>query len=216
MKAGFFVAAAGFMMVAIAGQAQSRLPANALGNLQVKEISIVEIDMSHVKVAADLAVTPTQTATLDTIALCSLRLNGLPVSAAPLNQETLLRKGVTTTLPPIYITLQFRDLDTVEPLRRMIAAQSVHVDGDLVADLHLNFLAKLALRTRHPRIAIELDQDVPALLGGTMIERNVAMGILSAIEVGMKVRTTAGQYMQREASGEAGACAASDGGGRKK
>src|ERR1039457_2200412 len=152
---------------AASGKAQSTVPAQPalqtamLQNLQVKEVNLSEIDTSHVKLAVDLNLTAAQSVTMESVRLCSLHLNGMPVFAAPLNQEIVLKKGVATALPPLYITVLFRDLHTVEPLRRMIEKQSVRIEGEMVADVRLTMVEKLALHPQHPSVEFTLGQDVP-------------------------------------------------------
>ena len=91
MKPGLWIAISGMILsAATAGLAQSVEQGGLIENLQVKEISVAEIDSSHVKVTVNLSLIPQKTATLKDIQLCSLHLNGLPVFAAPLSQEPLL------------------------------------------------------------------------------------------------------------------------------
>jgi hypothetical protein len=167
-----------------------------MGDFQVKEVNVAEIDTSHMKLAVDLSLMPLRSVTLDNLRLCSLHLNGLPVFALPLNQELVLNKGVPTALPPIYVTILFRDLNTTEALRRMIENQSVRIDGEVVMDLHLTKVEKLALHTQHPSVEIPLGQDVPVDLGGKMLERNIELTILGVIDTGLKVKSKADKFIQ--------------------
>jgi hypothetical protein len=196
MKAVLRVAIAGMSVLAAAvGLAQPGPQAPTVGNFQVKEINVAEIDTSHVKLIVDLSLTATQSATLENLRLISFHLNGQPVFASPLNQEIVINKGATTALPPIYVTVLFRDLNTTEPLRRMIENQSVHIEGELVADVRLTLVEKLALHTQHPSVEIALSQDVPVTLGGTPLERNVALGVLKVIDSGIKAKTVVDKYI---------------------
>ena len=196
MKTALRVAIAGMSVLAAAGGlAQPAVQAPTVGNFQVKEINVAEIDTSHVKLIVDLSLTATQSATLENLRLISFHLNGQPVFASPLNQEIVINKGTTMALPPIYVTVLFRDLNSTEPLRRMIESQSVRIDGELVADVRLTLVEKLALHTQHPSVEIALNQDVPVTLGGTPLERNVALGILKVIDSGLKVKTVADKYI---------------------
>ena len=155
-----------------AAPAQPAVQAATLQNLQVKEVNLAEIDTSHVKLAVDLNLTSAQSVTMESVRLCSLHLNGMPVFAAPLNQEIVLKKGVATALPPLYITVLFRDLRTVEPLRRMIEKQSVRIEGEMVADVRLTMVEKMALHTQHPSVEISLGQDVPVQLSVSDFQRS--------------------------------------------
>jgi hypothetical protein len=196
MKAIWSVALAGAILcTGTIGKAQPAGQAATIGAVQVKEISVVEIDTSHVKVAVNLELKPAQSATLAEMRLCSLRLNGLPVYAQPLDQPIVLRKDATVALPPLYVTAQFRDVYTVEPLRRMIVMQSVRVEGELTAGLRMNLLEKLSLGTQHPKVAFAVDQEVPVEIGGAPLERAAALAALTAIDAGLQARAAAGKYI---------------------
>jgi hypothetical protein len=196
MKAALRVAFTGMSVLAAAGgMAQSAAQAPSVGDFQVKEVNVAEIDTAHVKLVMDLNLIPSQSATLENLRLCSLHLNGLPVFALPLNQQIVIQKGVSTALPPVYITVLFRDLHTTEPLRRMIDNQSVRIEGEVVADLRLTMMERLALHTQHPSVEIALNQDVPVTLGGTATERNMALTILGMIDTGFKAKSIVDKYI---------------------
>jgi hypothetical protein len=178
------------LTAAHAAHAGGQQPA-AIGSPQVKSFSVTEIDTAHVKVAVDLALVPSQSVTLNDIRLCSLRLNGLPVFAAPIEQEIVLHKGVTNAIPTMSVTVLFRDLYSVEPLRRMIAEQKVHVQGEFEAAVRLNFAEKLALHTQHPTVRFEISEDVPAEVGGSPIQRAMELAMLSVIDSGLEAKARA-------------------------
>jgi hypothetical protein len=162
-----------------------------LGDLKVKSVSVTEVDANHVKVAVDLTLVPAQTVTLNDLRLCSLRLNGLPVFAAPVEQEIALHKGSELAMPPLYVTVLFRDISTVEPLRRILADQNVHIQGELEAGIRLNFAEKLALHTQHPTVHFAISQDVPADVGGSPLQRTLELAMLSAIDSGLAAKAQA-------------------------
>ncbi len=157
----------------------------ALGVVKVQGTRVTEIDNSHLRVAVDLIMTPSQTATLEDLHLASLRLNGLPAFAEPLSQQINLVQGKDTALPPVYITLQFRDVTTVTPLREMIEKQSVHVQGQVSAGIKMNFLDRLALHIQHPRVSLTLNDQVPVTFASSPLQRQAALGILTLVEFGL-------------------------------
>jgi hypothetical protein len=196
MKPGWQAAAAiNVLLAATVGWGQSATERLKFGDLQVQGVSVVEIDTSHVQVKVDSTLTPTQSVTLKSVQLCSLHLNGMPVFAAPLDEVIVLRKGMPMVLPPIYVSVLFRDVTTVEPLRRMIEKQSVRVQSELVADLQLNFLEKLALRAQHPRAEIAVDEEVPANIGGSYVEQKAALALLVAIQGGLDAKAMVGTFL---------------------
>jgi hypothetical protein len=204
MKRGSWIASAVILMsmAGIAG-AQSDTPAStegagvstSVGTVEVKNVSISGISVSHVEVGVSLMLVPTQSATLKNIQICSLRLNGLPVFAAPLNQEIVLHRGESVALPPIAISVFFRDLNTARPLREMIEKQSVHVQGEMVSSVQVGFLGKLALHSQHPKVLVPISQDVAVEVGGSSLERNLALGVLQALDTEMENNGTAAKLI---------------------
>ena len=176
-------------------QTQAVTQASMVEALNVKEVGLAEIDASHIKLSVDLILTAAQSVTMESLRIGSLHINGLPVYAAPLNQEIVLKKGVPTALPPLYVSVLFRDLHTVEPLKRMLQNQSVKIEGNVVAGVQLNMVEKLALHTQHPSVEVSLSQDVPAALGISTFERSVALSILGVIDTGLQATSAANQLL---------------------
>jgi len=156
------------------------------GQIRVNETRVAEIDTSHLRVSVDATITPTRKVTLQDLRLVSLRLNGLPVYAEPVSQPIELEKDKEIALPPMYVTVQFRDLTSVAPIREMIEKQTVHVQGQVIAAVKMSFLEKLALHTQHPQVSVTVAQDVPVDFGVSPLERQVALGALSVIEFGLQ------------------------------
>jgi hypothetical protein len=178
-------------------QAQPDLPATDFGPIQVKSANIGTIDTSHLEIVVSLALTPGQSGTLKNLQLCSLRMNGLPVFANPVEQEIVLKKGEPTQLPPLTVSVYYHDLYTTHPLAEMIDKQSVRVEGELVSDLQVGFLGKLALHSQHPRIVIPLNQEVPVAIGGSALERRLALGALQAMDSQMSGDSVAGKMIDK-------------------
>jgi hypothetical protein len=161
-------------------------PASGIAQVAVKSAQIAEIDSSRLRIAVDLSAVPGRTITLENLRLTGLRLNGLPVYAQPLTEPIELIKGKETALPPLYVTLQTRDITTTKPLREMIENQSVHLTGAMVAAVKMSFLEKLAMHTEHPRISLPIAQDVPVALGASPFARQAALGVLTVVDLGLQ------------------------------
>lgn len=177
--------------LSLPAQAQSNAPApgaavNGIAQVAVKSTQIAEIDANHLRIAVDLSALPSRTITLENLRLTGLRINNLPVYAQPLAEPIELIKGKETALPPLYITLQVRDITTTKPLREMIENQSVHLTGEMVAAVRMSFFEKLAMHTEHPRISLPVAQDVPVAFGATPFARQAALGALTLIDVALQ------------------------------
>lgn len=181
----------------MAAQAPLELPPQGFGSIQVKSAGIGTMDISHLEVVVNLGLTPLQSGTLKGLQLCSLRLNGLPVFAAPVEKEIDLEKGKPIELPPLTVSIFYHDLYTAKPLEEMLDKQVVEVRGELVSDLQVGFLAKLALHSQHPRIVLDLNQQVPVTIGVSPLQRRLALGLLSAIDGQMTSDSTVAQLVDK-------------------
>src|SRR5215472_17522934 len=161
----WFVSLALIAPLWLVAQPQPDLPPTDFGPIHVKGASIGTIDTSHLEVVVSLELTPGQSGTLKNLQLCSLRMNGLPVYAAPVEQEIALKKGEPIQFPPLTVSVYYHDLSTARPLEEILDKQTVHVEGELVSDLQVGFLGKLALHSQHPRIVVPLNQEVPVVIG---------------------------------------------------
>jgi hypothetical protein len=170
------------LFIPLGAGAQVDLPHTELGAIQVKSVNVGTIDTSHLEIAVTLTLTPSQTCTIKELQLRALHLNGLPVFAAPVEQQIDLRKGEAAQLPPITVSIFYHDLYTARPLEQMLDKETVHVKGELVSDLQMGFLAKLALHSQHPRVVVQLDQDVPVALGVSALEKRLVLGALSTLD----------------------------------
>ena len=159
---------------------------DGIATVSIKSTQIAEIDNNHLRIAVDLSAIPSRSITLENLRLTGLRLNGLPVYAQPLAEPIMLVKNKETALPPLYVTLQMRDLTTTKPLREMIENQSVHLTGAMVAAVKMSFLEKLAMHTEHPRVSFPVSQDVPVAFGSTPFARQAALGVLTLVDVALQ------------------------------
>jgi len=157
-----------------------------LGDVSVKGIHVSDVDSTHLQVAVELTTVAPRTVTLENFRLTSLRLNGLPAFADPVMEPVSLVQGKPTNLPPILVTILFRDLTTVAPLRDMIEKQTVHVQGQIVAAVKMNFVEKLVVHSEHPHASLPISADVPVVVGASALQRQAALGVLSLVDFGMQ------------------------------
>jgi len=166
--------------------------ATGVGQILVRSVRFTDVDTSRLRIAVDLTLTPTRSLTVQDLRLSGLRFNGLPIFADPYTDPIPLVKGEPATLPPLVVTVNFRDLKSVAPLRDMVSDQKAHVTGTVVADLKVSFLEKLALRSEHPRISQNFAQDVPIVAGDSPMQRQALLAALSAVQMGLDASQSLG------------------------
>jgi len=72
-----------------------------------------------------------------------MRMGNLPVYLSSVEESVTLEKGSPVTLPAIPLTIYFRDLDSLEPLEKVVREQKAVVQGNARVDLELNLLERI-------------------------------------------------------------------------
>src|SRR5262249_20125936 len=102
--------------------------------LQVVNTSLVSYSASKLVLGITLAMSSKRDLTVVQIVLAGLRLNGLPLYAAPVKQRLQLHPGDKTLLPePLAVTVYLRDLDSISPLEQAISNGHTTLDGTAYA-----------------------------------------------------------------------------------
>lgn len=185
-----------FILPAMA-QAQLAAP-NTLAGLaafHVESVQVADISPQGITISVKLSLTPTRTITIESFRLSSLRMNGLPLFAAPLTSPLQLTAGKSSTIPPLVVKVLFRDLNSVAPLRKMLEEETVHIQGQAQAVVRLGFLERLALHTEHPIISIPISENVPVSIGGSLLARQAALGALTLVESALEAASTSGMHL---------------------
>lgn len=147
-----------------AGVAQSGSSDNLANQVQIRVVSLALEDVSTTQMVMDvgLAVNSNRNVTVDQLVLSGLRVNGVPIYAAPSKRRFRLRRDAAVTLPePLRITVYLRDLNSLQPLRKAISDGHATLDGIAVVRVPLNPLARLMLLSNHAEVTTALHQQVP-------------------------------------------------------
>ena len=90
------------------------------------------------------------------------RVNGIPVHIETFDQEFKLSTKETVDLPaPLKCTINFVDLDSMQPVRDMVDKDEIQITGQSFIEVKLNSLEKLALRAKQVVIPVTLNEQVP-------------------------------------------------------
>ena len=82
------------------------------------------------------------------------------------------------------ITLPYRELESLEPLRRIVREGKADVSVNLRAEVELNLFQKLARVTGGAWVPIDTEQQVPVRVPGGSVGRLAALAALTAAEPG--------------------------------
>jgi hypothetical protein len=188
----FFLLTATILVAASTGFAQvvqSDAPPDLSGQIQVEVVktSLADYSTSKLVLGLTVAVTSKRDVTLDQILLADLRLNGLPLYAAPVASKLQLKAGDKTLLSdPLPVTIYVRDLDSVAPLHDALSNGHATLDGTAYATVHLNFLETMVLFTKHVNVAANIHEEVPFTVPGGNMAKTAALTLLEGADKALR------------------------------
>ncbi|HLJ27766.1 MAG TPA: hypothetical protein VKY85_13730 [Candidatus Angelobacter sp.] len=152
--------------------------------MQVVKTSVLSYSSSKLVLGLTLAISSKRDLTVEQIVLGGLRINGLPLYAAPVKQRIQLHSGDKTLLPdPLPVTVYLRDLDSVSPLEEAISNGHTTLDGTAYATIRLSPLATVMLLSKRVDVAMSLHEDVlPFTVPGGQIGKNASLAVLHATD----------------------------------
>jgi hypothetical protein len=152
-------------------------------DISIDSISFSNIDPDGAELEVRIVATPVGTATVRSLNFDRVTLNGIRVTVAPASITLRLRKDEPfQDMPPLRTRLAFRDLDSLEPVRRIMREGTARVQAVLRGQLQLNFFQRAALRGGGAWVVTHLDRDVPVEIPGGSMGRLAALAALTAAE----------------------------------
>ena len=168
-----------------AGKAAGQAAANpaALGDVRVESIEVRDVGSESLTIAVRVSAVAKQSAVLRSLAFEDVTINDVPVGVPPVSGPVTLRDGEPVEgLPPLEARLVYRDLESMEPLRRAVSTGSAQVRARIRAQVQLSLFQKIVLLAGQAWIAAPLDQSVPVTVPGGMLGRAAATAALLAAE----------------------------------
>lgn len=176
-------------------------PANTVlpATVKMESFSIENVKSDRVEMVARLGLYPERSFKTHQLGFFAMRVNEIPVYVASLYGDFQLKKDETLTLPDLHITVYFRDVPSLDPVRRMIQEQRAQVTGQIVADIDASPLEKLALHSLHPRIVVPFSKQIPVAVPGGPLGATAA---LAALDVATQAGPLAAAVMGTIAPGK--------------
>jgi len=141
-----------------------QIPVQHAENLCIyRQVSYRDISLERLTLGLYVSVKPVErAATVERVHFEGVRLNGLPVSIKPLDQEFKLSTVAEVDLPaPLEISIAFADLDSIAPLRDLIGQDKLNITGHSFFEVRLNPLQKVFLRSQRLVLPVDLNEQVP-------------------------------------------------------
>jgi hypothetical protein len=181
LLAVFLCVAVGFSRAAAADESREPSVRIALEN-----VSLDSINSERVQLTASVSVASSRSVTLREATFGQLHINGIPFYAAPISDRLILVPN-QKVMPskPLLLTVYFRDLSSLKPLRSLVADSKVSVTGMAYANLDLNVAAKLLLFTSHPRVPVRVDSSVELRIPGGAAAKFAALAMIDHAQAGL-------------------------------
>jgi hypothetical protein len=158
---------------------EASLPA---ASVRLEDVSLDSVQSDRILLNARLTLLPKRSVTLEEVSFSQMRLNDMPVYVAPIHQTFDLKKDEPMQLPSIRITVYFRDLASLDPVRRIIDEQKLRLAGQISAFVRANLIEKLALRSLHPKVVLPFNKEMPIVVPGGEIGRQAALTMLGVAQ----------------------------------
>lgn len=182
----FVAAALAVLFGSSLSRAGSQGDPSLAGQVQIEVVntSVVSYSASKLVLGFTLSISSKRDLALEQIVLSGLRLNGLPLYAAPVKQRLQLHSGDKTFLPdPLPVTVYLRDLDSVAPLQQAVSSGHITLDGTAYATVRVNPFAAMLLLSRSVDVAISLHEEMlPFTIPGGQVAKSAALVVLDTAE----------------------------------
>lgn len=168
------------LLAVVCGSALAQQPANTVlpATVKIESFSLENVKSDRVEMTARLGLYPERSFRTHQLGFFAMRVNDIPVYVASLYGDFQLKKNETLTLPDLHITVYFRDVPSLDPVRKMIQEQRAQVTGQIAADLDASPLEKLALHSLHPRIVVPFSKQIAVAVPGGPLGSTAALAAL--------------------------------------
>jgi hypothetical protein len=162
--------------------------------ISLERLSLESLTSEKIQISADVAIVAQRKVTLRGVTFGQMALNGLPFYATPITEPLSLIPGQKVSpAHPIVMTVYFHDLNSLRPLRSLVADEKVSLDGMAYAAVTMNAAEKMFLFTGGAQVPVRINESVGVEIPGGFAAQ---MGALAAIDFAQKALDQAGSAMQ--------------------
>jgi len=146
-------------------------------SVKIESISLQSVQPDRIELLARLGLIPERSLKVQVLSFSAMRVNDMPVYVSPMDGEFEMKKGEYFRLPDVRITIYYRDIASVEPVRRVVEQHKVTISGEITAKMDANPLEEIAMHSLHPRIVLPFTKEIPVLVPGGEPAGRAASGI---------------------------------------
>jgi hypothetical protein len=178
--------AAMFFLVLIPGWADRKMQAQAetsLAEVRVESVEFSSISPDDIEAEVRVSARAKAAAVIHTLVFDGVTIDGIRVHVPPVMGPIHLRAGESIDdLPKIHAMVTYKELETLEPLRRAVREGHASLHGEVHAQLELSLFQKLALMASNAWVTIPVDQQIAIDVPGGTLGRTAAYATLLAAE----------------------------------
>ena len=152
----------------------------------VESLSISNVTPDHLELRVTLAISAMVHLKLDDVRFEQVRLDSLPVYIAPMRETIELDRGAARSVPLGPIVVYYRDLERLDPVRRIVGEQSARLNGLARIHVEISPLQKFFIGP-NLRVLAPLHQNVRVVLPGGAPARETALAALAAADAAIRV-----------------------------
>jgi hypothetical protein len=161
----------------------SAQPSNPLSGIEVRSIEVSDLTTDRIRFNIHLGGTAQRDVTLRALAFEGATLNDIPVFLPALSGRfELIKDRPFDAVEALQGVLYFRDLESLEPVRRMIRDKKADVRATIRLQPEFTLLQRLVLRTNGAWISTNLQRSVEVEVPGGGMGRSAALIALSAAD----------------------------------
>jgi len=165
--------------------------------IRIEKVNLSNIGPESIEASVRLSVVARSTTTLRKVLFEEATVNGLRIRVPPLQGPIRLQNGRPVEgLPDISAVLTYRELESLEPLRRAMRDGSAEVHAVLSGQVELTLFEKLILLAGGAWVRMTVDQQVPVELPGGGLSRFAAVATLTAAEPVWAANQTAQEFLR--------------------
>ena len=161
------------------GLLPAQAPLAPASQIHIDSITADDLSSDRLRLVVRLTLTPFRSATVTSFSFTSMKVNDMPFYVAPLNVQLQMEKNKPVPMPDLHVTIYLRDLNSAEPIRKLLRDERAVVAGDIVAETKLNPLEQLVTHSMHPRIIVPFHQEIPVSVPGGHAGAAAALAALS-------------------------------------
>jgi hypothetical protein len=177
------------LAIAILGSIAENSPAARTNPLsvQVDSIGLESAGTESLVLRVQGHVLAPQSVRIKRITFDQMQLGGMPLHAAPIDEVIDLKRNTRVDLPAVLVTVDYRDVNSLQPLRQAVSDGQAHIRSTARVDLDLNIFQRLLPGLWSSQVELPVDITVPVHVAGGNAGRAAALMTLDAADLALQV-----------------------------